>query len=84
MATTKRVNRESEQTVGVIPITRFSMLIVGTLISASGAYSGPIEDRLIVIDTIQGQSSPLKVFDGLAVVSISTGMLTLADSDVRQ
>lgn len=72
------VDRPSEQVIGIILITGFLMLIVGAFVAPSGAYTGPIEDRLVIIDDNQTQWILSKVFDGLAVVGASTGLVMLA------
>ena len=68
----------SEKTIGFILILGFVMLVAGAAIAPSAAYEGSIEDRLAVINSNEGQWLLSKVFDGLAVVFASVGLVMLA------
>lgn len=68
----------SERLGGLLLTLSFPVLVIGGVAAPSGAYQGPIEDRLAVIDANQAQWILSKVFDGTAVALLAAGGLTLA------
>jgi hypothetical protein len=77
------MKRLSERTIGIVLVSGFVMLIVGAFVAPSGAYEGSIEDRLTIIEANEGQWFLSKIFDGLAVVFASSGLVMLSRNNSR-
>ncbi len=84
MSTRSQTERRTlERMSGTLMIAGFVMLIVGGASAPPGAYQGSIGERLSIIDANQTQWLLSKVFDGLAVVLVSAGFVTLASRGSR-
>lgn len=68
----------AERLAGFFLIVGFVMLVAGGLAAPAGAYQGPIEERLAVIDANYTQWILSKILDGAALAFMGAGGLLSA------
>jgi hypothetical protein len=79
-----RMTLTVEKSAGILLLGGFAMLLVGVVAAPAGAYLGPIDERLAIIDANTGQWLLSKVFDALAIVLPAVGFVTLSIAGGRR